>query len=73
MKRFGVLALVLFVGNSIASYLPDCPSNKFEKYHNCFGTYTYTNGDKYVGEFKDEVIHGPGSYTNHTLPKKLRV
>ena len=63
MKRFGVLALVLFVGNSIASYLPDCPSNEFEKYHNCFGTYTFASGDKYVGEFKDGVRHGQGTYT----------
>ena len=32
-------------------------------YHNCQGTYTYSNGDKYIGEFKDGKKHGQGTYT----------
>ena len=27
------------------------------------GTYTFANGDKYVGEFKDGKYHGQGTYT----------
>ena len=27
------------------------------------GTYTYANGDKYVGEWKDGVMHGQGTFT----------
>ena len=27
------------------------------------GTYTYANGDKYVGNFKDDKSHGQGTYT----------
>ena len=27
------------------------------------GTYTYANGDKYVGEFKDGLKNGKGTYT----------
>ena len=27
------------------------------------GTYTYSNGDKYVGEFKDGKENGQGTYT----------
>ncbi|MDA0361923.1 MAG: hypothetical protein O3A45_02845 [Proteobacteria bacterium] len=26
-------------------------------------TYTYHNGDKYVGEWKDDKQHGQGTYT----------
>ena len=27
------------------------------------GTYTWTSGDKYVGEFKNDQKHGQGTYT----------
>jgi len=30
---------------------------------NGYGTYTWTSGDKYVGEFKDGKKHGKGTYT----------
>jgi len=29
----------------------------------CFGTYTYANGAKYAGEFKDGKRNGQGTYT----------
>ena len=31
---------------------------------NGFGTYTTANGDKYVGEFKDNKYEGQGTYTS---------
>ena len=31
--------------------------------NNCFGTYTFADGDKYVGEVKDNKKHGQGTYT----------
>ena len=43
--------------------LPNCPSDQTKRYHNCFGTYTSANGDKYVGEFKDGKKNGKGTYT----------
>ena len=45
--------------------LPPGPSrrNKFEIWDNCYGTFTYANGDKYVGGHKDDKQHGQGSYT----------
>jgi hypothetical protein len=44
--------------------LPPCPRDKNSPYHNCWGTHTFPNGDKYVGEFKDDRYHGQGSYTH---------
>ena len=44
------------------SKLPDCKSSSTYK-HNCIGTYTYVDGDKYVGEFKNNKRHGQGTYT----------
>ena len=41
--------------------LPLCPKNKNARYHNCWGTYTDANGDKYVGEWKDGKVHGQGT------------
>ena len=29
---------------------------------NGYGTYTYANGDKYVGEFKEGAMHGQGTF-----------
>ena len=30
---------------------------------NGYGTYTFANGDKYIGEYKDGEIHGQGIFT----------
>jgi len=40
--------------------LGQCVSGDCE---NGYGIYTYDNGDKYVGEHKDGVEHGLGTYT----------
>ena len=53
-----LLAGLLVVGNVYA--LPPCPKGVF---HNCFGTMTWANGDKYVGEWKEDKRHGQGTYT----------
>jgi hypothetical protein len=41
--------------------------------NNGHGTYTYTNGDKYVGEYKNDKRNGQGTYTmaNGTVYKGL--
>ena len=44
-----------------ASELPPCPSSGF--FHNCFGTYTWENGKKYVGEWQHNHQHGQGTLT----------
>ena len=56
------LLLILFTLPSYASELPPCPEDQTQTYHNCFGTITFDNGNKYVGEFKDDKKHGKGTY-----------
>ena len=60
MKRnIILLASLLVVGNVYA--LPQCPSSGV--WHNCFGAYTFDDGDKYVGEWKEDQFYGRGTYT----------
>lgn len=62
MKNLPLIFFILFAGNSMASSLPNCPSDASARHHNCFGTYTSDAG-KYVGEFKDNKYYGQGTYT----------
>ena len=55
-------AVLLFsAGEAFA--LPPCPEDQNQRFHNCFGTYTYASGDKYVGEWRDDRKNGQGTYT----------
>ena len=56
-----IAALFSGVGIVIASDLRDCPSSGY--FHNCFGTYTWADGEQYVGEWKDNKRTGQGTYT----------
>ena len=40
--------------------LPTCPFTGY--FHNCYGTYIHENGDKYVGEWKNDEYHGQGTF-----------
>ena len=64
MTRLLLILLIGFVPLAQAeSDLPDCPKDQSLRFHNCFGTYTFANGEKYVGEFKDDKKHGQGTHT----------
>jgi len=55
-------AVLLFsAGEGFA--LPPCPEEQWQRWYNCFGTYTFADGDKYVGEWRDDKRHGQGTYT----------
>ncbi len=43
--------------------LPKCPDDPNTGWTNCVGTLTSPDGDKYVGEFKDDEYDGQGTYT----------
>jgi len=40
--------------------LPTCPPTGY--FDNCYGTYIHENGDKYVGEWKNDEYHGQGTF-----------
>ena len=67
MKR--IIAILLFSFVSTAYALPNCPSDITIRWHNCFGSYTWGDGDKYVGEWKDDKSNGQGTYTNSSGDK----
>ena len=63
MKTFYTLILVLLAGTAYGqSKLPACQGSGTAKWNNCFGSWTPSNGDKYVGEFKDGNYNGQGTY-----------
>ncbi len=63
MKKLITLLLACCFGSAMAqSNLPACPSNVNVRWTNCYGTYTWPNGDKYVGEYKDGNFNGQGTY-----------
>ena len=45
------------------SVLSECKGNDKTQWTNCRGTYISSWGDKYIGEWKDGVLHGQGTYT----------
>ena len=46
----------------VASNLMPCPTDTALYWTNCFGTVISDDGDKYVGEFKDDKAHGEGAF-----------
>ena len=58
---FQFVTLLGIAGTVFANDLPACPSSGY--FHNCFGTYTFADGDKYVGEWRDDKRNGQGTFT----------
>jgi hypothetical protein len=54
-----LISLICFTSQSWA--LPPCPTSGYK--HNCYGTYTFSNENKYVGEYKDNKQHGQGTFS----------
>jgi hypothetical protein len=59
----GLIVLLACLAPTVAAALPRCPSNPNIPRNNCQGTFTYPNGEKYVGEYKDGLRGGQGTYT----------
>jgi hypothetical protein len=58
------LTLAVLLGSAGESFaLPACPSDQNQTKHNCFGTSTFANGNKYVGEFRNDNFNGQGTKT----------
>ena len=62
LLRFVLLCLM--AGSAFAqSSLPACQGGNASRWTNCFGTLTFADGEKYVGEYKDGKRNGQGTYT----------
>ena len=57
-----LLFFFLFALNSYS--LPKCEGDDVSKWNNCYGTFTFASGNKYVGEYKDGKKHGQGTLTS---------
>ena len=63
MKRLSLyifLVLIMISACSEQNQISECIKGDC---NNGYGTYTFANGDKYVGEWKDGKQHGQGTYT----------
>ena len=54
--------IFLFIFNLRVYGLPDCPHGDSQYWDDCRAEYSYSNGDFYQGEWKDNKIHGSGIY-----------
>jgi S1-C subfamily serine protease len=61
------LMLAVLIGSTGVSYaLPPCPAERHSTnspWSNCFGTYTFPSGNKYVGEYRNNKRNGQGAFT----------
>ena len=64
-KILGIMVLGLLWCNTAftESTLPPCQGEDHMQWTNCLGIYTNSDGNKYVGEFKDGEYHGQGTFT----------
>jgi hypothetical protein len=68
MKRLLVI-LIIFLGLYLSTFaqaqskLPPCPTDVNVRWHNCFGTFTWEDGAKFVGEWKNSNKNGRGIFT----------
>jgi hypothetical protein len=64
MKHLTTLISALFflvIGVSQVWALPACLSSGY--FHNCYGTYVWDSGNKYVGDWQNDKRHGQGINT----------
>lgn len=61
MRQFFPLVCLL-IFNLRAHGLPNCSHDDSQYWDDCRAVYSYSNGDFYEGEWKDNKIHGRGLY-----------
>ena len=70
MKRIAPFVFIAFAAfgllgtpsTAFSQALAPCPEDKNVFWDNCFGTYTWPDGEKYVGEWRDNKKHGQGTF-----------
>jgi len=74
MKHFLTILCIpalLLLSSTEGWSLPPCEGSGGSTWTNCFGTKTTAEGDKYVGEWKDDNRHGQGidTYADGSVEK----
>ena len=63
IKYFLITLAYVLSGTAFGqSKLPACQGSEVSRWSNCFGSWTASNGNKYVGEFKDGNFNGQGTF-----------
>jgi len=69
-SRTHVAATILLIAFGLApniaaaqSHLPQCPSDRNQVWTDCTGIYSYPDGSRYIGEFRDNKRSGQGTLT----------
>ena len=59
----GALIAVVILGGvaDAQGRLPPCPDSEDARWHNCQGTFVWPDGEKHVGEFRDDKRNGKGA------------
>ena len=60
--KASLLGLLVTSPAAAQSHLPQCAPNHSVPWTDCEGTLTADNGNKYVGEFRDDKMNGQGTF-----------
>ena len=64
MRKLLLIFFVLLLSKISLAESSECNKEIDPKqWTNCIGTKTFADGDKYFGEYKDNKMHGQGTYT----------
>jgi predicted aspartyl protease len=55
-------SIALAPTSAVAQSLPPCPADPTAVWTDCEGTRNYYNGDRYIGEFRNNLKNGSGTY-----------
>lgn len=61
MRALALIIALAVTNVSAQSNLPACSGSDVLRWSNCSGTYTWPDGGKYVGEYKNGQFHGQGT------------
>ena len=62
MKKLLLYISVIIFAICSSAWGVDCSDSDTSKWNNCIGTYTWSDGAKYVGEYKNGKKHGQGTF-----------